>query len=285
MNQNDPFKNFYRQKKQRQRQRQYRSKYSKPHRTCISENSRNHKTNLNKYVPPHRQCQSIQSIHSIQSIQSIQHTDKNKPYNKDVYQTDFGFRSRYKNLTIPSNEEYKNFNNGKNPLKSNHVRCGVIAFNKAFTKTLCVLNKYVWDERGVRLWGLPKGHLEKIEGKKQDTSNTNTPDTPDTPDTPKYENYIDCAEREFLEETGIKIKLKRNVHIMIRINNTMYFPIIIKDTTPIKPIDNIEIMDVEWKNLEELKKEGLKTVNQNQDLKVFLQRFQGRCKKLAKNAY
>ena len=130
------------------------------------------------------------------------------------------------------------------------TRCGVIAFNEDMTKVLCVCNKPVYEKYGFEQWGLPKGHMEE-----------------------KDRVYSICASRELFEETGVRYNIIQKSYVFKRVNNTIYYPIIIKETSNLKPVDNTEILKVEWKEIEELMNENVTTRYQNQDLKVFLHRY------------
>ena len=154
---------------------------------------------------------------------------------------------------------YKNFNIKSTKLSFKDIRCGVIAFNPDCTKVLCICNKYMYDKFGIEQWGLPKGHMEQHD-----------------------KVYSNCASRELYEETGVKYNILQDKFVYKRINNTIYYPIIIKEKKNLKQIDSNEILKVEWKNIEILMKEDVTTKLHNQDMKVFLFRYFHDTKKLAK---
>lgn len=170
----------------------------------------------------------------------------------DVYKGTYGFRQKKRNTKKQINETdvYKNFNVGNTKLRRSQTRCGIIAFNPECDKIICVQNKTMLDKFGQEQWGLPKGHMEQ-----------------------KDHNYSSCASREFKEETGIVYRLEQKKHLFKRVNNTMYYPVIIHNSVHIQPYDTKEIMAAEWKDISELKSLGIETNKQNQDLKVLLHRY------------
>jgi ADP-ribose pyrophosphatase YjhB (NUDIX family) len=163
-----------------------------------------------------------------------------------------GFVKKKRNTKKQINETdvYKNFNVGNTKLRRSQTRCGIIAFNPECDKIICVQNKTMLDKFGQEQWGLPKGHMEQ-----------------------KDHNYSSCASREFKEETGIVYRLEQKKHLFKRVNNTMYYPVIIHNSVHIQPYDTKEIMAAEWKDISELKSLGIETNKQNQDLKVLLHRY------------
>ena len=61
-------------------------------------------------------------------------------------------------------------------------RCGTIIFNKTLDKVVAVLNRYSFDI-GENKWGFPKGGIHKNE------------------------TFVQCAQRETFEETGLIIEI------------------------------------------------------------------------------
>ena len=171
--------------------------------------------------------------------------------NKGVYSGTYGFSQKNK-VTPSKNEIYKNFNVNNTKLSIKDTRCGVIAFNENMTKILCVCNKHIYDKYKFEQWGFPKGHMEE-----------------------KDRVYSNCASRELFEETGVRYNILQTKFVFKRINNTIYYPIILKEmkTSKLKQIDNKEILKVEWKKTNELIKKDITTKFHNQDLKVFLHRY------------
>ena len=171
--------------------------------------------------------------------------------NKGVYSGKYGFSQKNK-VTPSKNEIYKNFNVNNTKLSIKDTRCGVIAFNENMTKILCVCNKHIYDKYNFEQWGFPKGHMEETD-----------------------RVYSNCASRELFEETGVRYNILQTKFVFKRINNTIYYPIILKEmkTSKLKQIDNKEILKVEWKKTNELMKKDITTKFHNQDLKVFLHRY------------
>ena len=174
-----------------------------------------------------------------------------------VFKGTYGFIQ--KNKLLKKDEKYKHFNINSTKLRLKDVRCGVIAFNPECTKVLCICNKGMYDKFGIEQWGLPKGHMEERD-----------------------RVYSNCASRELYEETGVRYNILQDKFVFKRINNTIYYPIIIKEKKNLKQIDKNEILKVEWKNINDLSKEDPTTRYQNQDMKVFLHRYFHDTKKLAK---
>ena len=171
--------------------------------------------------------------------------------NKGVYSGTYGFiQKNNSNKSTSNDDKFKHFNIKSQKLSLKDTRCGVIAFNEDMTKVLCVCNKSMYEKYGFEQWGLPKGHMEE-----------------------KDRVYSNCASRELFEETGIRYNIIQKSYVFKRINNTIYYPIVIKETPNLKQVDNTEILKVEWKEIEELMNEDVTTRYQNQDLKVFLHRY------------
>ena len=177
-------------------------------------------------------------------------------YKSGVFKGTHGFVQR--NKLLEKDSIYRNFNIKHSKLKPKDIRCGVIAFNPGLTKVLCVCNRCMYTKFGIEQWGLPKGHMEKLD-----------------------RVYSKCASRELYEETGVKYNILQDKFVFKRINNTIYYPIIIKEDQKLNQIDKNEILKVEWKHIDELMKEDVTTRYQNQDMKVFLHRYFHDTKKLA----
>jgi len=180
-----------------------------------------------------------------------------KKIKKGVYGGTYGF-SQQTSKNISKNDAYRHFNVKSTKMTLKETRCGVIAFNENMTKVLCVCNKIIYDKCGFELWGLPKGHMEEED-----------------------KVYSNCASRELFEETGVRYNILQKKFVFKRINRTIYYPIIIKETNNLKQMDTKEILKVEWKNVDELIKENPMTRYHNRDLKVFLHRYFYDVKKLA----
>ena len=102
--------------------------------------------------------------------------------------------------------------------KKKNMRCGTIIFNNSLDKIVVVLNRYSYD-MGINKWGFPKGGIKKNE------------------------TFQQCAQRETLEETGLKIVIEPK-SIIIKLGGCIYFPIIIdEEKTHLKPIDTHEIYE------------------------------------------
>lgn len=172
--------------------------------------------------------------------------------NKGVYSGTYGFVQ--KKIGKPESdfksEKYKHFNVKSTKLSMKETRCGVIAFDEKMEKVLCICNKCIYDKYGFEQWGLPKGHMEERD-----------------------KVYSNCASRELFEETGVRYNIVQNKFVFKRINNTIYYPIIIKAQQEFNQVDKNEILKVEWKSLDQLLKEDITTKHHNQDLKVFLHRY------------
>ena len=174
-----------------------------------------------------------------------------------VFRGTYGFVQ--KNKALKKDDRYKHFNINSTKLRLKDIRCGVIAFNPECSKVLCICNKSMFDRFGVEQWGLPKGHMEEQD-----------------------KVYSNCASRELYEETGVRYNILQEKFVFKRINNTIYYPIIIKEKKNLKQVDDNEILKVEWKDVTNLMKEDVTTKTHNQDMKVFLHRYFYDIKKLAK---
>mgnify|MGYP001302290477 CR=1 FL=1 len=137
-------------------------------------------------------------------------------------------------------------------------RCGTIIFNKTLDKVVAVLNRYSYDI-GENKWGFPKGGIHKDE------------------------TFVQCAERETLEETGLIIEISTKNTSIIKLSNCVYFPIILdEDETVLKPIDTREIYKVSWLPIDKLLKYSKE--HTNHEMKLFLRKGKtNRARLLAKN--
>lgn len=148
-------------------------------------------------------------------------------------------------------DNFRNFQIKKKKHKT--TRCGAIVFNQNLNKIILVLNKYLYDEQNIELWGLPKGLLESRE------------------------NFNECAMREVKEETGINIRIKKS-QPYLKLNNNYYFPIKINENElqNLYTRDNNEIEKVKWFTIKDLNNLKL-----NKDLKSLTQQIY-RAKNIAK---
>lgn len=132
------------------------------------------------------------------------------------------------------------------------TECGIILLNKTLESVLVI-----FQNESLK-WGLPKGHMEPIEIKNK--------------------LYFDCARRELLEETGIMIsthKYKKYGTLLLG-NKLFYILQLMRDIYPRKPLDSIEIGDVQWlpiKNIEYF----TKNYNCNITLRDFSHRLTTAC--------
>ena len=126
----------------------------------------------------------------------------------------------------------KDMHRGKNKLKQVD-ECGIILFNKNFTKVLVVYQNYS------KKWGFPKGKM--------------------LDDEKRSKQYFKCAVRELNEETGVNFKIipkrsyqKHTNNIIIK-NKMLY--IILIDDKHVKyctPYDTEEIKEARWINTNDL---------------------------------
>lgn len=142
---------------------------------------------------------------------------------------------------------------------NNMTRCGAILFNQDMNKIILVENNYLYKEKNISVWGLPKGILESNE------------------------TFNECAMREIYEETGIKISLRRNIPY-IKMNGNYYFPIKIDDNEiyKLESRDKKEIRGVRWFSIKNNKID--ESIKLNKDLKSFINNYLYRAKNLA-NAF
>ena len=143
---------------------------------------------------------------------------RNKKKNNNIkikYYDNYGEKESKRNLIVNiNNREYVY------PPKA-----GTIIFTTDFSKVLLVLNNY--NPYNMK-WGLPKGHLDKTD-----------------------DSFEECASRELMEETGIKINISKDDKF-IKINNTKYFIYVLdKDIiNNLRPLDTNEIFRCEFKPIE-----------------------------------
>lgn len=121
-----------------------------------------------------------------------------------------------------SNFIYKNFCKKNKKYKKKIIKCGTIILNYDLSEILLVKNNYS------NKWGAPKGHRNNNE------------------------TYADCAKRETLEETSIKLQFDDNFP-KIKVNSSYYFPIIaIKLNKNLVPYDKNEISEIKWFKIKDL---------------------------------
>jgi len=155
--------------------------------------------------------------------------------------------------STPNNELWKAFNTKQKKAK----RCGTIIFNKTLDKIVAVLNRHSYDI-GENKWGFPKGGIHKNE------------------------TYVQCAQRETLEETGLHIEISTKNTSILKLGSSIYFPIIIDEKTILKPIDTREIYKVKWLPIDKLIDYSDK--HTNSELKQFLKKSKtNRARLIAKN--
>ena len=153
---------------------------------------------------------------------------------------------------------YTNFNKHKKQPKRSNIRCGGIIFTENKKHIVIVQNRYLLDEQGKILWGLPKGHIKENE------------------------TYAQCARREIKEETGINVHITEH-HPKIKINNTFYFPIklglsFVQLQNIMHVNDTIEIQNISLLDLCDLKN---KRSILNYELRKFIEMYINRAKKIA----
>lgn len=122
--------------------------------------------------------------------------------------------------------------------KKKEYRSGGIILNSQLDKILLVLNRES-VEKGDPKWGLPKGHLKSNE------------------------SFINCANREINEETGLIVDININTPY-VKINDTIYYIICVDDSIIIKPKDQREIFLAKWIDIN-----TLDIFNCNRGLKKF----------------
>ena len=114
------------------------------------------------------------------------------------------------------------------------MKAGAIIFNRNFDKVLLVKN------RNSQKWGFPKGSSKQKE------------------------NYIQCANREVMEETNINLSDNGNVFSSIKLSHYIYLLGYLKESVEYKIND--------WKELDSIKFvkiNDISLLNANSSLKQF----------------
>ena len=124
--------------------------------------------------------------------------------------------------------------------KKKLVRCGGILVNEELSHIVGVMN---YESLEDKKWGLPKGHLKHGESIQQ------------------------CAVREILEETGIRVKINEDTPFK-KLNDTYYYIFVLKSNTTFNIRDHREIARVEW-----LPIDTLGTINMNRGMRKFYDRY------------
>ena len=115
-------------------------------------------------------------------------------------------------------------------------------------KIVLVKNGYLEKLFGENKWGAPKGHIKENS----------------------TEDFVECAEREIWEESGLQIRINRNIP-KVQVRNTMYYPIQLDKEYPVKSNDEKEISNAKWVSLD-----LISAMNINRELKealVLINRF------------
>ena len=118
-------------------------------------------------------------------------------------------------------------------------KAGVILFDKQLEYVLLIKNNYA-ENNDLAKYSIPKGHLEEKETRSE------------------------CAEREFYEETGVKINIPQDRQ-SIRVNNSQYYPFY-TDTTKLekfKPVDINEVSECKFVKIADIKKFNCNQETQN----------------------
>ncbi len=139
--------------------------------------------------------------------------------------------------------------------KRKNTRCGAIIFNKNLTKMLIVENNYLFKEKHISKWGMPKGIINYNE------------------------TFNECAMREIWEETGLEINIDKK-QLFLKINNTYYFPIKIDEHNlnyKFNIHDKEEIRSVKWYEIDYIKN----CLNINKDLHLLLSNYLYRAKTIS----
>ncbi len=105
-----------------------------------------------------------------------------------------------------------------------------------------VKNGYLEKQFGENKWGAPKGHIKKDS----------------------TEDFVECAEREIWEESGLRIRISRKIPKK-QIRNTMYYPIQLDKEYPVHSNDIKEISNAKWVSLD-----LISSMNVNRELKEAL---------------
>lgn len=137
--------------------------------------------------------------------------------------------------------------------KYNHkmktTKCGCVVLDKEMKHILLVQNNYAYIS-GKEQWGLPKGLRENGE------------------------TFAMCASRELFEETGLSIPIRDSM-LKIKIMNTYYFPVILKDKIDLHTNDTDEIKSVKWFSLD-----NIKSIPINRETNLFITLKLDKIKKL-----
>ena len=149
-------------------------------------------------------------------------------------------QNQFKNRKNFLSENY-NFNIYKKNKKNSPIKCGALIFDEDLKHIVLVQNKYS-ASKGEEKWGLPKGHRENNE------------------------TYATCARREAEEETGLILNIKDSMP-KIKINNTYYFPMVLKTMNKLIPKDNNEILCARWFSIK-----NWKDVPTNRETQIFFRR-------------
>lgn len=114
----------------------------------------------------------------------------------------------------------------ENTKKKNSMRkvteCGIILFNLDMNDLLIVF------QNKSKKWGFPKGHMTRLELYNKE--------------------YLKCAKRELLEETGIDLRvIQHTKYGSVIIGNKLFFVIEIKTKhVDTNPLDEYEISTIKW---------------------------------------
>ena len=154
---------------------------------------------------------------------------------------------------IIKNKPFINFRTKQK--KHSSTRCGAIIFNQDLTKMLIVENNYLFKEKNISKWGMPKGIINYKE------------------------TFNECAMREIWEETGLNVNIHKK-QLFLRINNTYYFPIIINEHDPNYKFnirDKEEIRSVKWYDIDYIRN----CLMLNKDLHILFKNYLYRAKTIS----
>ena len=179
---------------------------------------------------------------------------KQPPQNYSKWNTTKGFENFYKNKKKRKRESYQEGRNlvvkVNDKVYTYPPKAGVLIFDRTLNKVLAVKNCY---NPKCPKWGLPKGHMEN------------------------QENLIDCAKREFKEETGLNIEVLVD-DPYIKINNSVYFVYyLVNKIEKINPIDTNEINESRFVDINELL-----SYNSNREMYIALTKKLKFAKKICK---
>ena len=179
---------------------------------------------------------------------------KQPPQNYSKWNTTKGFENFYKNKKKRKRESYQEGRNlvvkVNDKVYTYPPKAGVLIFDRTLNKVLAVKNCY---NPKCPKWGLPKGHMEN------------------------QENLIDCAKREFKEETGLNIEVLVD-DPYIKINNSVYFVYyLVNKIDNINPIDTNEINESRFVDINELL-----SYNSNREMYIALTKKLKFAKKICK---